>query len=86
MANRGKIYSATPLSEKQLAALGKMAAKYREQIPNFERIASILQIAPPENASPEGAAGAGNAEADALLEKFSRVTNWNEPRKVGRRV
>ena len=83
---RKQSQSGRPLSEKQLAALGKMAAKYREQIPNFERIASILQIAPPENASPEGAAGAGNAEADALLEKFSRVTNWNEPRKVGRRV
>ena len=26
------------------------------------------------------------AEADALLEKFSHVTKWNEPKKVGRRI
>ena len=28
----------------------------------------------------------GAAEADALLEKFSHVTKWNEPKKVGRRI
>ena len=77
-----------PLSEKQLSALGKMAAKYQNQIPNFDRIASILQISTAENPSPEAAdtANARSAEADALLEKFSHVSNWNEPRKVGRRV
>lgn len=77
-----------PLSEKQLAALGKMASKYQDQIPNFERIASILNVAPAEMVSPEASAAANAmmAEADALLEKFSHVTKWNEPKKVGRRI
>ena len=77
-----------PLSEKQLAALGKMASKYQDQIPNFERIASILNVVPAEAASPEASAAANAmmAEADALLEKFSHVTRWNEAKKVGRRI
>ena len=77
-----------PLSEKQLAALGKMASKYQDQIPNFERIASILNVAPAETVSPEASAAANAmmAEADALLEKFSHVTKWNVPKKVGRRI
>ena len=77
-----------PLSEKQLAALGKMASKYQDQIPNFERIASILNVVPAEAASSEASAAANAmmAEADALLEKFSHVTRWNEAKKVGRRI
>lgn len=77
-----------PLSERQLAALAKMASKYQAQIPGFEDVASVLHIVSPRADSAAGnAAAAGDAaEADALLEKFSGLTAWNEPKKVGRRI
>ena len=83
------------LSEKQNAALRRMAAKYRGQLVNPELVDSILGTSAP--AAPEGSAGgaetgttpaAAPAEQDPrvapLLEQLSHVTQWAEPVKRGR--
>ena len=79
------------LSPKQLSVLSRMAVKYKEQLgESFGMIASILQI--PEEALNEDPASkgsdpaAGAEELKKLLEAFANVTNWAEPRKVGRAV
>jgi len=81
--------SGKPLSEKQIAALGKMASRYKEQIPDYDAaIAKVLTQAPAVPASPESIAAAASAsqEVDSLLKDLSAVEKWGEPVKRGRRV
>ncbi len=68
------------LSEKQQAALGKIAEKYAATLP-MEFIRGLLQTPAPETA-PETKEAAG--EVAAMLEQLSRVTVWNPPVKKGR--
>ena len=67
------------LSEKQLAALKKMALKYRSQLTDIPTVFTALQIdAPAEEEN-------NNTEKIAeILEKLSKVTNWSVPEKKGR--
>jgi len=110
-SSRGRIYddkkfftslhqqaqSGRKLSDKQLQALGKMAAKYKDQIADFAAIAPLLSINPAAapaagdaeagTETPAGAAApAGSPEAAALLQKFEGFKAWAEPVKKGPRV
>ena len=73
------------LSEKQIAALVKLGAKYSGSIPGFAEMAAACGV----NAAPEAAPAATPAapsDADLLLDAMSKITNWAEPVKRGRRV
>lgn len=72
------------LSEKQLAALGRIAVRYKEQLPNYAMIAEVLHLedTPQEAAAPAVPMG----EADDLIAKMKSITQWNEPKKVRGRV
>ena len=69
------------LSEKQIAALVKLGAKYSGSIPGFAEMAAACGV----NAAPE-ATPAAPSDADLLLDAMSKITNWAEPVKRGRRV
>ena len=74
------------LSEKQMSALMKLAARYSGSIPDYAGLASEAGV----NAEPVGQAAAEVAgapsDADVLLRELSKVTAWAEPVKRGRRV
>ncbi len=86
--------SGKALSEKQLAALGKMAGRYKEQIKDFDAITKALGTPASAGAgAAEGAAGAtpgapaaSQEEADTLLKSLSAVEKWAEPVQRGRRT
>ncbi len=82
------------LSEKQMAALRRMAQKYHGQLKSPELVDSILGIATHEAAA-AGAMVSGEAATSApapapspevgrMLEGLSKVTAWAEPVKKGR--
>lgn len=66
------------LSERQLAALGTILAKYSAQIPDFEAVRSSLNLA-------EKPAAADAGQCGALLEMMKPVQTWNPPVKRGKR-
>ena len=73
-----------PLSEKQLSALGRIAVRYKDQLPGFKQIAEILHL---ENvASDSPAKPLPMEDADELIRKMKTITSWNEPRKIRGRV
>ncbi len=74
-----------PLSEKQLAALGKLAERYKEQLPTFDHIVSVLNL-PAADPAKEAASSASMTEADELLRKMKNISTWEEPKKVRGRV
>ena len=75
--------SGRPLSEKQLSALGRIFEKYRDQIPEPEKLSPILGLAAPvkKELSPDV-----QNRVQELFRIFDGVTNWAEPVKRGRRV
>ncbi len=69
------------LSEKQLAALKRMAVKYRAQLTGADAVFAALQIELP----PEDTAAADTADrTKTLLEQLSAVKTWEAPVKKGR--
>ena len=73
------------LSEKQMSALMKLAARYSGSIPGYAGLASEAGVnAEPaaQTAEPVGAP----SDADVLLNELSKVSAWAEPVKRGRRV
>jgi len=75
-AESGKV-----LSEKQVAALQRIVAKYLDKVADPERVKELLKI---NEVSSEKAAG--KPEIDTAFEKLSQIKNWNEPVKKGKRV
>ncbi len=71
------------LSEKQIAALLDLMGKYAEKIPDFEQLKALISsqssVVMPEK--PEN-----QDNVLKILEKFSKVTQWAEPVKKGRRT
>lgn len=76
------------LSEKQLAALAKLAARYSGSIPNYESIVKELSVPVPAAANPvktpEPSAPA--ADVDRILNEMKKIRDWAAPEKRGRRV
>lgn len=75
--------SGKSLSEKQIAALVKLAARYSGSVPNFAEISADLGQ-PVRPAAP--AAASAPSQIDSILEKLSGVTKWEKPVQRGRRV
>ena len=73
------------LSEKQLAALGKIALRYRNGIADFPAVAAALALPGEEASAPETSAES-DREAEKLLAGLAEVKNWNPPEKRGRRT
>ena len=73
------------MSEKQVAALVKLASRYSGSIPGFPEIAAELGGSVPE-AAPAPALPGAPSDADLLLDAMSRITAWAEPVKRGRRM
>ena len=73
------------LSEKQIAALGKMIEKYQEQLPEAQTYLAVIREKLPVVA--EDPASAEKAQlAEELIKGFDKVTKWAEPVQKGRRV
>ncbi|MFA7185410.1 MAG: type I DNA topoisomerase [Victivallales bacterium] len=76
------------LSEKQLALLGRFAAKYKEQITDLPELCALLDIAPenlekqPEN----GKTAEADPEVKKILSELEKITEWAKPVKKGKRV
>jgi DNA topoisomerase-1 len=77
-AESGKV-----LSAKQLGVMNRFATKYKDKIENFSELCSLLEVDP--NAA-EAAATPPDPEVLAQLELLSKVTEWAEPTKKGKRV
>ena len=73
------------LSEKQMSALMKLAARYSGSIPGYAGLASEAGVNVEPAAQTAEPAGAPS-DADILLNELSKVTAWAEPVKRGRRV
>jgi len=81
---RKQLDAGRPLSEKQIAALRKLSARYADKLESGEKILDLLGVdpeaaqpaAPPENA----------AEIESALSALEKVSKWAEPVKKGRRV
>ncbi len=74
--------SGKKLSEKQLNALGRMVDKYQDQIEGVDELNKMLNIPQSDNQ----ADNKPDPEVEALLEKFSKVTEWQPPVKKGKRT
>ena|GEM_PF-6081996 len=70
------------LSERQMAALAKMASRYAEAIPGYEELMKELGVTV-EKPSEEGGS---QADADRILKALSEIKEWAAPEKKGRRV
>ena len=73
------------LSEKQNAALNKMAQKYRAQISDADAqlIGSVLGVVPVQAPAPENST-ADLEETAQMLAALAQVTTWEAPTKRGR--
>ena len=70
------------LSDKQRAALGKLADKYAGQLRDADLVRQTLGI---PSAAPAAAPAPETGDAvSGMLDALSRVTNWAEPVKRGR--
>ena len=79
------------LSEKQLAALSRLAVRYKDQMPDFSHVAQLLHIedkAAAASADPAVPAPqpVPMGEIDDLITKMKTITSWAEPRKIRGRV
>ena len=76
------------LSEKQLAVLGRFAAKYRDQIADFEQLCTLIGVDPekPETQMKDGSPAEQDPEVTGILAALEKVTKWAEPVKKGKRV
>ncbi len=73
------------LSEKQQAALARMAEKYTAKLADADFVFKMLRTnAPAENAENTAEAAGQNAEAADLLAKLAQVKTWTPPVKKGR--
>jgi len=84
---RDQVKAGRPLSEKQLAALRKLATKYLEQFPDRAVVAAWLGDAAPEGnvAAATGAPAPIATEDPApFFARLSQVKKWAEPVKKGR--
>ncbi len=77
--------SGKSLSEKQIAALGKMVEKYKDQLNGAEEMLCTVS-SKFAAADDDPAAEEKNAAARELLKQFAKVTKWAEPVREGRRV
>ena len=81
-AESGKI-----LSEKQLEALGKIALRYRDQISDYQILASALNLpCESELAEAETVNSALHDEVAKLIEFLGSVTDWAPAERKGRRT
>jgi DNA topoisomerase-1 len=83
-----QVESGKALSEKQLAVLGRFAAKYKDQISDFEELCKLIGIDPekPEVQMKDGKPVEQDPEVVKLLQDLEKVTEWAEPVKKGKRV
>ncbi len=77
---KNQALSGKMLSEKQLAALKRMAVKYRSQLKDAEAVFKALQI----EFTPDDSAGTTPDQTKILLAQLSAVEKWDAPVKKGR--
>lgn len=78
-----QVESGKVLSERQMAALAKMASRYSGSIPDYEAMMKELGVSvePPSEEN-----GGSQTDADRILKALSEVKEWAAPEKKGRRV
>ena len=74
-----------PLSEKQIAAFGRLAAKYADRIEGGDKIVELLGVSS-DKKEPTAEDAKNAADIEAALTALSKVSEWAEPVKKGRRV
>ena len=73
--------SGKQLSEKQMNAFRRIAAKYAEKTGKQDKLNELLKLD-----EINAAAAAGNPEVEQLLAQMANVTEWAEPVKKGKRT
>jgi DNA topoisomerase-1 len=77
------------LSEKQVNAIKKLTVKYKDQVPNFEKLSEKLKLAENTTGTGTNSAPASSANAEEiqkLIDQLSGITEWEKPVKKGFRT
>ena len=77
------------LSEKQINAVKKLTVKYKEQIPDFEKLSEKLKLtenAPGTETKGSPASSANAEEIQKLIDQLGGITEWEKPVKKGFRI
>ena len=75
---QGQAADGRSLSPAQIRALDRLVVKYKEQIPEFDRVSADLELVQ--------AIPADDAESGPLLTQLTQVREWKPPVKRGRRM
>ncbi len=78
---KNQMESGKVLSEKQMNAFKRIAAKYAEKTGQQEKLNKLLKLD-----EMHAKAAAGNPEVEGLLKQMESVTTWAEPVKKGKRT
>ena len=78
--------SGAVLSDKQLAALKRMAIKYRDQLTNQAKVFDFFQIDTAELDENDNNASVSSEKIADSIEKLNKITEWAAPEKKGRFV
>jgi len=76
---RGQVQEGRRLTENQTRYLDRLLVKYRDQIPDFDRVSEDLGLQ-------EENGGEKDVQSGPLLELMRQVKTWKEPVKRGRRT
>jgi DNA topoisomerase-1 len=74
------------LSDKQIAALKKIALKYIDKVSDAQKLKTLLSIDESEQKQTNAENAEKNEELEKAFEALSKVTEWAEPEKKGKRV
>ncbi len=77
------------LSEKQVAALVKLATKYQELMPEYAEFCKLMGVDPTsatEEKGTESLSAADRAKLDEMLKFMDGITEWEKPIKRGKKT
>ncbi len=84
---KSQMESGKILSEKQLQVVARFATKYQQFIPEYEKVAEILNIQAPAPAAEGTAAPTPEQnEVKAILDAMAAIETWEAPVKKGSRT
>jgi hypothetical protein len=86
---RNQLEDGRLLSDKQINAVKKITVKYKEQIPDYEKLSVKLNLtenAPGTEAKGTAASSESTEEIQKLIDQLAEITEWEKPVKKGFRT